>query len=238
MLHLQDSRTEEEEQGGVDPDTRETLREIREQLQMEQDLEEEPGDWVSHQAEVDTLLHRIQVYTFGVGKCISRRFLKSRKAIQDVVPESLPGDEMTQELESAWNLYTKGGHQICSKDIGQVLRILGQNPTEDEIITMVLKANCEWDGVMTRTDFLTAGSDILRASCDLGDDVKAAFKVFDHNNDGSISREELREAMMNFGTRCTDEEFAVMFAEADTNQDGRIDFQEFSAMMLPGTKVL
>ena len=59
--------------------------------------------------------------------------------------------------------------------------------------------------------------------------MKAAFKVFDHNNDGSISRqerrmvrtrdededadedddvlsrEELREAMMNFGTRCTDE---------------------------------
>ena len=33
----------------------------------------------------------------------------------------------------------QGGHQICSKDIGQVLRILGQNPTEDEIITMVLK---------------------------------------------------------------------------------------------------
>ena len=28
--------TEEKEQGGVDPDTRETLREIREQLQMEQ----------------------------------------------------------------------------------------------------------------------------------------------------------------------------------------------------------
>ena len=27
-------------------------------------------------------------------------------------------------------------------------------------------------------------------------------------------------------------EFAVMFAEADTNADGRIDFQEFSAMMI------
>ena len=28
----------------------------------------------------------------------------------------------------------------------------------------------------------------FRGSCDLKDDVKAAFKVFDHNNDGSISR--------------------------------------------------
>ena len=37
------------------------------------------------------------------------------------------------------------------------------------------------------------------------DDVKAAFRVFDHNNDGSISKDELKEAMVNFGTRCTDE---------------------------------
>ena len=31
----------------------------------------------------------------------------------------------------------------------------------------------------------------FRGSCDLKDDVKAAFKVFDHNNDGSISRSKL-----------------------------------------------
>ena len=29
-------------------------------------------------------------------------------------------------------------------------------------------------------------------------------------------------------------EFACMFEEADKNQDGRIDFEEFQAMMLPG----
>ena len=28
-------------------------------------------------------------------------------------------------------------------------------------------------------------------------------------------------------------EFACMFEEADKNQDGRIDFEEFQAMMLP-----
>ena len=30
-------------------------------------------------------------------------------------------------------------------------------------------------------------------------------------------------------------EFAYMFEEADKNQDGRIDFEEFQAMMLPGS---
>ena len=30
---------------------------------------------------------------------------------------------------------------IPSKDIGQVLRILGQNPTEDQIVQMVMKVS-------------------------------------------------------------------------------------------------
>ena len=58
---------------------------------------------------------------------------------------------------------------------------------------------------MTKKDFLAVGLDIVAAGCDQMEDVRAAFKVFDHNNDGSISKEELREAMVNLGTRCTDE---------------------------------
>merc|ERR1711970_222822 len=96
--------------------------------------------------------------------------------------------------------------------MGYILRILGQNPTEDDIVEMVIKA-----------------------SCDQMDDVKAAFRVFDHNNDGTISKEELKEAMVNFGTRVTDDEFQAMFAEADKNNDGLIDFDEFVMMMLPST---
>ena len=58
---------------------------------------------------------------------------------------------------------------------------------------------------MSRDDFISIGSEILKSSCDQMDDVKAAFRVFDHNNDGTISKEELKDAMVNFGTRVTDE---------------------------------
>ena len=35
----------------------------------------------------------------------------------------------------------QGGDLIASKDIGLVLRILGQNPTEDQIVEMVMKVS-------------------------------------------------------------------------------------------------
>lgn len=222
-------------------ETLDTLRQLHRQLELE-DAPEEPEEQVPWQEllrpsdPVDLWLDRV----LSLGNKLRKRLTRAP------VPEAAPaepvegavahrGDELTRELEDAWNLYTRGMDEIPCRSVGYVLRILGQNPTEDEIVEMVMKANCEWEGQMTKKDFLGVSVEILKASCDQMDDVKAAFRVFDHNNDGSISKEELREAMVNFGTRCTEDDFTLMFAEADKNNDGFIDFDEFVMMMLPST---
>jgi len=218
----------------MDEETKKTLRIIRAQLDLGQEVEEEIKweDVMPVGVSVD-IFDKINDYTSSFKDKIYQKFRKSKEIIQEILPEERSGDELTRELEDAWNMYSRGEAVIASKEVGQVLRILGQNPTEDMVVEMVMKASCDWDGVMSKTDFLGVGLEIVKAGCDHMEDVKAAFKVFDHNNDGSISREELRDAMVNFGTRFTDEEFSVMFAEGDKNDDGRIDFEEFSAMMIP-----
>jgi len=223
-----------------DEDTIETLKRIHQELEL--DLEgpynatPEPEELQTEHIEhwdLENILERVVIFA----EKLSKKFKKSKKVFEEVRPQDnvKPGNEIAQELTDAWNLYTRGAEEIPSKHVGYVLRILGQNPTEDDIVAMVMKADCDWDGVMNRGDFLGVGQEILKNSCDQMDDVKAAFRVFDCDNNGSISKEELREAMVNLGQRCTEEEFSVMFNTADTNRNGRIDFDEFVEMMLPST---
>ena len=56
--------------------------------------------------------------------------------------------------------------------------------------------------------------------------------MFDRNGDGYISKQEFKHCMMHFGERFTNEEVEEMIAEADSNNDGKIDYHEFSKMIL------
>ncbi|KAJ2889421.1 calmodulin-like 3, partial [Coemansia aciculifera] len=70
-----------------------------------------------------------------------------------------------------------------------------------------------------------------RHTSDEGDEFREAFRVFDKDDDKYITVEELGEAMAKLGERLNPEEINAMFAEADTNKDGRISYDEFVNMM-------
>ncbi len=73
-------------------------------------------------------------------------------------------------------IYFQGLDAIPCKEIGYILRSLGQNPTEDEIIALVCEAGCEWDGVLNREDFLSVAYVSMAQQVNRLDDVKAAFR--------------------------------------------------------------
>ncbi|TYH57279.1 hypothetical protein ES332_D08G078700v1 [Gossypium tomentosum] len=64
------------------------------------------------------------------------------------------------------------------------------------------------------------------------DELKEAFKVFDQDQDGFISANELRQVMMNMGERLTMEEAEQMIREADLDGDGVVSFDEFARIMM------
>jgi Ca2+-binding EF-hand superfamily protein len=92
----------------------------------------------------------------------------------------------------------------------------------------------DWEGYLTSDDFLSVALVSMQKQAERMDDVRAAFRAFDHNGDGTISKEELKEAMQRFGHSFTEDECDEMFLQADTNGDGAIDWEEFVEMMVPG----
>ncbi|KAL2228929.1 calmodulin-like protein 3 [Sesamum indicum] len=60
-----------------------------------------------------------------------------------------------------------------------------------------------------------------------GIELRGVFATFDKNNDGYITREELRESLKNIGISAGERDVADMVEKVDSNGDGLIDFDEF-----------
>lgn len=54
---------------------------------------------------------------------------------------------------------------------------------------------------------------------------KSASRVFDKNNDGLISSNELRHVMTSLGERLSEEEVDDMIKEADLDGDGQVNYE-------------
>merc|ERR1719498_815437 len=67
---------------------------------------------------------------------------------------------------------------------------------------------------------------------DTEEELIEAFKVFDRDGNGFISAAELRHVMTNLGEKLTDEEVDEMIREADVDDDGQINYEEFVKMMM------
>lgn len=57
------------------------------------------------------------------------------------------------------------------------------------------------------------------------------FQLFDANGNGTISKDELREAMKKLGEPLSEKEVSDLIATHDKNGDGVIDYKEFISMM-------
>jgi Ca2+-binding EF-hand superfamily protein len=80
--------------------------------------------------------------------------------------------------------------------------------------------------------FLNLIIDKQYMSKDIYDEIINGFKLFDFDENGLISEENLRRARDETGMKLTDSELREMMAEADHNGDGFVDPHEFITTML------
>jgi len=141
-------------------------------------------------------------------------------------------EEQVSEFKEAFSLFDKDGDgQITTKELGTVMRSLGQNPSESELQDMINEVDADNNGTIDFPEFLTMMARKMKDT-DSEEEIREAFKVFDRDNNGFISAAELRHVMTSIGEKLTDDEVDEMIREADQDGDGRIDYNEFVQLMM------
>ncbi|BAM40412.1 calmodulin [Theileria orientalis strain Shintoku] len=141
-------------------------------------------------------------------------------------------EEQIAEFKEAFSLFDKDGDgSITTKELGTIMRSLGQNPTEAELQDMINEIDTNSSGTIDFPEFLLLMARKMK-ECDTEEELIQAFKVFDRDGNGFISAQELRHVMTNLGERLTDDEVDEMLREADIDGDGKINYEEFVKLMV------
>lgn len=121
--------------------------------------------------------------------------------------------------------------QITIKELGDLLKALGENPTQDELQKMILEIDEDRSGKIDFKEFLELYSRRVEDP-DTEEDLIEAFKLFDSDGSGKISPKELRYLLLKLLPHMSEEEAEEVVREADTNADGDIDFKEFVKIII------
>ncbi|SPP75544.1 blast:Calmodulin [Drosophila guanche] len=143
---------------------------------------------------------------------------------------SLTQDQI-EEIREAFQVFDRDNKGcITCKELGTVMRSLGQNQTEAELYDMIDEIDLDGDGTIDFSEFLHAISQRM-ASLGSDESLLQAFKTFDRDGSGYISTLELKTTMTMLGEKVTDEDVREIMDEIDQDRDGKISYAEYLAAM-------
>lgn len=141
-------------------------------------------------------------------------------------------EEKIQEFKEAFEIFDKDKDgYITIKELSEIMRSLGQLPSETELQDMINEVDVDGNGNIDFKEFLGLMARKMRDT-DTEEELIEAFKVFDRDGNGLVSSVELKHVMLSLGEKITDEEVDEMIKEADIDGDGFINYEEFVRMII------
>ena len=141
--------------------------------------------------------------------------------------------EQIAEFKTAFALFDKDGNgTISTKELGCIKRAYGHDHTEAELEDMIAEFDTGGDGTIDFEEFLIM-MERKMAETESEQDIGETFKVFDKDGNGFISADELRHVINNLGEKLTDDEVDELIREADIDDDGQINYEEFVTLLMP-----
>ncbi|XP_023537144.1 calcium-dependent protein kinase 11-like [Cucurbita pepo subsp. pepo] len=155
---------------------------------------------------------------------------KLKKMALRVIAERLSEEEIGGLKELFKMIDTDNSGSITFEELKEGLKKVGSELMESDIKSLMEAADIDNSGTLDYGEFLAATLHLNKIERE--DNLVAAFSYFDKDGSGYITTDELQQACKDFGLG--DVHLDEIINEIDQDNDGRIDYEEFAAMMRKG----
>ncbi|EDX09122.1 GD13311 [Drosophila simulans] len=156
-----------------------------------------------------------------------------------------------KDLRTAFDLLDRNRDgRVTANELQFMLKNLGINVSDELIHDLIREASHSGNGLINEAEFLqwvgriqalrdeqhshedSKDSKPVDEADDVTEDLIAAFRVFDRDGNGFITRDELQTAMEMIGEPLNEQQLEQLLVIADLDQDGRINYEEFTRLLL------
>ncbi|KAH9315831.1 hypothetical protein KI387_024458 [Taxus chinensis] len=190
------------------------------------DFESEPWPSISESAKD---LIRKMLTKNAVERITAHEVLCMREPLE-VIAQSLSEEEIAGLREMFKTMDTDNSGAITFDELKAGLKRYGSNMKESEIRALMDAADVDNSGSIDYGEFIAATFHLNKLERE--EHLFAAFSYFDKDSSGYITVDELQQACLE--NNSSDVPIDEIIREVDQDNDGRIDYNEFVAMMRKG----
>ncbi|KAH7435153.1 hypothetical protein KP509_06G052400 [Ceratopteris richardii] len=157
---------------------------------------------------------------------------KLKKLAFKVIAEKMSEEEIIGLKELFKSMDTDNSGTLSLDELKKGFASQGSLVAEEEAAELLNAADIDGNGCVDYMEFVAAM--INKNKLEKEEQLVSAFQYFDTDNSGFITTSELKDALEKHNMFDA-ESITSIIAEVDTDKDGRIDYDEFVAMMRQNT---
>ncbi|KAF0984612.1 hypothetical protein FDP41_000511 [Naegleria fowleri] len=138
------------------------------------------------------------------------------------------------EFREAFSLHDNNSGVIPHDKLNTVMRLLGLAPSDNELRELISILDPSSSGNISLNNFVNEMRNRFSKTTQNQniDEYMESFRLFDRDQDGFISTEELKHIMTTLGEKLSDHEVEDLLKEADPQRKGQIHYESFIRMCL------
>ncbi|XP_047162598.1 calcium-dependent protein kinase 2-like isoform X2 [Vigna umbellata] len=166
-----------------------------------------------------------------IAGCLSEEEIMGLKQMFKGMDTDNSGTITIEELKQG---LAKQGTKLTEQEVKQLMEAVSSLSFSKYchfLYFCILQADADGNGTIDYDEFITATMHMNRMNKE--DHLYTAFQYFDKDNSGYITIEELEQALIEFNMH-DGRDIKDIISEVDADNDGRINYDEFAAMMNKG----